>query len=588
MRVRVDLTSIPRRIVHADLTIPASPGPLSLYYPKWLPGDHGPTGPINDLGGIFFRAGGKELAWTRGPEDMHVFRVVVPEGATEVDVALDYLMPAEPEGNPEGSSASEKLAILNWSHVLLMPAPRGDGTMVEAHPDVPEGWSVATALEKGPVSLTTLIDSPVLAGRYTKTIVLDDRPTGKVVVDLAADAPADLAMPDAMALSLKRLVRETDAVFGPRPFKDYHFLVALSSQVSRFSVEHQASSDNRMRERTLVDDDMRRLVADTLSHEYVHAWNGKYRRPAGLRPGDFESPIDSSLLWVYEGLSQYYGWVLAGRSGQLKKDEALDTLAVAAAEEETRGGRRWRDLEDTGTSAQILYLSPDAWTSWRRTTDFYDEGTLLWLDVDVAIRKLTKGAKSLDDFCHRFFGGAVPLPPVRTYQVDDVIAALNAVVPHDWKGFLDARLHGREAHAPLGGIEGAGYMLGWSDKPSPLVEATASVTEVVDLRYSVGLVLEASGAVTDVIPDSPAWKAGLAPGMKIVAVDERRFTKEGIEDAVRAGKDAPVTIALIVENADYFRTIRFETGGGSRFPVLTRDKGPDLLEAILAPKARTP
>lgn len=588
MRIHVDLTSIPRRIVHADLRIPAAPGPLTLVYPKYLPGDHGPTGPINDLGGIFFRAAGKDLAWTRGPEDMYVFKTVVPEGATEVEVALDYLMPAEPEGNPEGASASEKLAILNWSHVLLIPAPQGDAIVVEADLEVPSGWTVATALEKKPVSVTTLIDSPVLAGRYTRTIVLDDRPSGRVVVDLAADAPSDLAMPEAMIASLRKLVRETDAVFGPRPFKDYHFLVALSDHVSRFSVEHQASSDNRMRERTLVDDERRRLAADTLAHEYVHAWNGKYRRPAGLRPGDFESPIDSSLLWVYEGLSQYYGWVLAGRSGQLTKAESLDSLAVAAAEQDTRGGRRWRSLEDTGTSAQILYLSPDAWTSWRRGTDFYDEGTLLWLEIDVTIRKLSKGARSLDDFCRRFFGGAVPMPPVSTYAQDDVVAALSAVAPNDWAAFLDARLKTRGAHAPLGGIEGAGWTLAWSDKPSPLVESTASVSEVVDLRYSLGLVLEASGAITDVVPDSPAWKAGLAPGMTIVAVDERRFAKEGLEDAVRAAKDAAVTIALLVENSGYFRTIGVATRGGSRFPVLAKGKGPDLLEAILAPRGRTP
>ncbi|HEX4822760.1 MAG TPA: hypothetical protein VFV19_00445 [Candidatus Polarisedimenticolaceae bacterium] len=584
MRIEVDLTTIPRRIVHADLKIPAAPGPLTLYYPKWMPGDHGPTGPIDNLAGIFFRAGGKDLAWTRGPEDMYVFKVVVPEGAGEVDVALDYLMPPEPEGNPEGASASEKLAIFNWSHVLLMPSPRGDDVMVEADLKAPEGWTVMPVLEKKPVSLTTLIDSPVLAGKFTKTIALDPH----VFVDLAADAPADLAMPETMITALKKLVRETDAVFAPRPFKDYHFLVALSSQVSRFSVEHQASSDNRFRERTLIDDDMRRVAADTLSHEYVHAWNGKYRRPAGLRPGDFETPIDSSLLWVYEGLSQYYGWVLAARSGELKKDEALDTLAVTAAEQETRAGRRWRDLVDTGRSAQLLYYSPDAWTSWRRATDFYDEGALLWLDVDVAIRKLTKGTRTLDDFCRRFFAGAVPMPPVKTYEIGDVIVALNAVALNDWAAFLDARVHAHGEHAPLGGVEGAGWTLAWAEKPSPLMEATATVSEVVDLRYSIGLVVETSGTIADVIPDSPAWKAGLAPGMKIVAVDERRFTKEGIDDAVRAGKDAAATIAFLVENADYFRTIRVETRGGARFPVLSRAKGSDLLEAILAPRARTP
>jgi predicted metalloprotease with PDZ domain len=578
MRVIVDLTSLSRRMIHARLVIPVAAGPLTLLYPKWLPGDHGPTGPINDLAGIFVKAGGKDIGWVRDPGNMYAFRVVVPPDVSEIEVTLDYLIPATVEGIPEGASASSKLAILNWSHVLLVPAPaRGDLVSIDASLTVPDGWSMATALpvasSKGgryefkTATMTTLIDSPVLAGAYFRTIVLDERPGRRVVIDIAADAAADLAMPDSLAAALKQLVREADAVFGSRPFGDYHFLLALSDQVSRFSLEHHDSSDNRCRERSLVDDE--------------------YRRPSGLRPDDFQSSVDSSLLFVYEGLSQYLGWVLTARSGQLTTTESLDGLAIAAAEEEARGGRRWRDFEDTGTSAQILYESPTAWGSWRRSTDFYDEGTLVWLDVDVTMRRLSKGKRSLDDFCRRFFGGGTP-HEVKTYEFGDVVSALNAVVPNDWSGFLAKRLHARGPHAPLEGIEAAGYTLGYSATASPLFQAVASVDDVVDLRYSLGIVLEADGSITDVVPESAAWSAGLAPGMKVIAVNERKYSKEVLGDAIRAGKDSRVKLAVLVESAEYFRTVTVEVAGGLKFPVLERGAGDDLLGAILAPKAKTP
>jgi predicted metalloprotease with PDZ domain len=598
IRLDVDLSQATRRIVHATLRIPVTPGPCTLLYPKWLPGDHGPTGPVKDLAGIFFNAGGHDLDWVRDPENMYAFRVEVPAGSSELSVLLDVLMPTEPEGLPEGSSVSDKLAILNWNHVVLVPAPsKGDAVTIQATLRVPAGWSIGTALpvrssKAGettfqPVSLTTLLDSPALTGAYFRTIVLDERPGARVVMDLAADAPADLAMPAALEQAFRKLVTESDALFGTRHFADYHFLVALSDQVSIFSLEHHASSDNRFRERSLIDDDQRRLMSDTLAHEYVHSWNGKYKRPAGLRPDDFASPIDSSLLWVYEGLTQYLGWVLTARSGQLSTADSLDTLAVAAAELDLRVGRRWRSLEDTGTAAQILYETPSAWTSWRRSTDFYDEGTLLWLDVDVTIRRLTKNAKSLDDFCKRFLGGGTGRPEVVTYGFDDVVAGLNAVAPHDWATFLTDRVKRRGSKAPLGGIDGGGWKLTFGDAPSRYLEAVEAVDETIDERYSIGLSLDGKGAVVDVVPGSAPWEAGIAPGMKLVAVNERRFSKDAFLEAIAAGKDAPATLALIVENADYFRTVAFDVQGGLRYPVLARGDGPDVLGAILAPKAGT-
>lgn len=598
IRLDVDLSHATRRIVHATMRIPVAPGPCTLLYPKWLPGDHGPTGPVKDLAGIFFKAGGRDLDWVRDPANMYAFHVEVPAGIDELDIALDVLMPTEPEGLPEGSSVSDKLAILNWNHVVLVPAPsKGDAVTIQATLAVPAGWSIATALpvkasKAGettfePASLTTLLDSPVLAGAYTKTIVLDDRPGSRVTMHLAADAPADLAMPADLEQALRRMIPEADAMFGTRHFKDYRFLVALSDQVSQFALEHHESSDNRFRERSLVDEDQRRLMADTLAHEYVHSWNGKYRRPSGLRPDDFASPIDSSLLWVYEGLTQYLGWVLTARSGQLTTADSLDGLAVGAAELELRAGRRWRSLEDTGTAAQILYETPPAWSSWRRSTDFYDEGTLLWLDADVTIRRLTKNAKSLDDFCKRFLGGGSGRPEVVTFGFDDVVAGLNAVAPYDWATFLQDRVKRRGDKAPHSGIEGGGWKLTFGDTPSRYLSAVGAVDETIDARYSIGLSLDANGAVVDVVPGSAAWEAGIAPGMTLVAVNERRFSKDVLSDAIAAGKDAPAKLVLIVENADYFRTVAFDVHGGLRYPVLARGDGPDVLGAILAPKAGT-
>src|SRR5258706_9182348 len=388
---------------------------------------------------------------------------------------------------------------------------------------------------------------------------------------MAADAAADLAIPSELSDGYKRLVKEADALFGARHVDGYHFLLTISDNVAHFGLEHHQSSDDRVRERSLVDPDQRRLMLGLLPHEYVHSWNGKFRRPADLMPDDFAAPIDSNLLWVYEGLTQYLGWVLTARSGLRTVAEDLDDLALATAELDARGGRSWRALEDTATAAQLLYETGDTWGAWRRSVDFYNEGTLIWLDADVTIRRLTNGKRSLDDFCKRFHGGGTGLPEVKTYTFADVVADLNAVAAYDWAGFLTERIRRRDRGAPVAGIEGGGWRLTYGDTRSPLLTSREVVIENVDVRYSIGLLLDKTGTIIDVIPDSNAWTAGVAPGMKLVAVNGRRYSKDVLRDALRATKDAAAGVRLLLENDDFFREANVEVRGGERYPTLSRN-----------------
>jgi predicted metalloprotease with PDZ domain len=600
VKLTVDLTRAPDHVVHATMRIPATPGPMTLRYPKWLPGEHGPTGPIKDIAGIFVKAGGKDIGWTRDPKDMFAFRIQVPAGVTEIEASLDLLSPMQTEGFSSGASTTAKLAVLSWNQVVLYPADaKGNAIKYEATLTLPAGWTFGTALPVksarlpeiafAPVSLTTLVDSPVLAGEFLRTVALDERQGRRVVIDMAADAQANLAIPAEMALGYRQLVKEADALFGVRHFGGYHFLLTLSDHVPHFGLEHHESSDDRVRERSFVDPDQKRVMLNLLPHEYVHSWNGKFRRPADLLPDEFGTPIDSNLLWVYEGLTQYLGWVLAGRSGVRTIAESLDDLALASAQLDARGGRSWRALEDTATAAQLLYETGEPWEAWRRGTDFYDEGTLIWLEADVTIRRLTKGKRSLDDFCKRFHGGGSGLPEVKTYAFADVVADLNAVAAYDWAGFLTERIKRRDHGAPLGGIDGGGWRLDYTDTRSPTLLSREEVTENVDVRYSIGLLLDKTGTIVDVIPDSNAWKAGVTPGMSLVAVNGRRYTKHVLRDAVHATKDAPASVKLLVEHDDFFREAAVEVRGGERYPVLTRAaSGDDVIGAILAPQAKTP
>src|SRR5438874_10676617 len=443
--ISLDASEAQRKIFHARLTIPASPGTLTLYYPKWIPGEHGPTGPIQDLAGLKFTANGQTLKWRRDLLDGWTLHVQVPAGATSVDASLDFISPAGSEGiYTGGASATDKMTVISWNTMLIYPAGwTSDEMTYEASLRLPQGWKFGTPLpiasQSGseikfkPASLTTLVDSPVIAGEYLRVVPLAENPHQEM--DIAADSAAALDAPQEVLEHYKTLTAQALKLFGAQHFRDYHFVYSLSDHVAHFGLEHHESNDSRTEERTLVNPDLRMVHASLLPHEYVHSWNGKYRRPADLTTSDYQQTMQDDLLWVYEGLTEYLGEILPARSGMWTPEQFRDELARIAAQLDHRPGRSWRNLQDTADAASMLYYAPQQWDSWRRDVDYYDEDELNWLWVDSIIRQQSKGKKSIDDFCHIFHGAPSTPPMVKTYSFDDVVNTLSQVVPYDWRGF---------------------------------------------------------------------------------------------------------------------------------------------------------
>jgi predicted metalloprotease with PDZ domain len=591
--IAVDATHAPRKIFHASLNIPAAPGDLTLYYPKWIPGEHAPDGPVIDLAGLKFSAAGKPLKWRRALDDGFTLHVEVPAGTTEIAAELDFLSPATLEGGfSAGSSATDKLAIISWNQVLLYPKGwKSDDINYSASLKLPDGWKFGTPLpissQSGneihfaTVSLTTLVDSPVITGEFLKIVPLAQDPVTEM--DIAADSAAALDAPPEVWDHYRSLVDQAQKLFGAHHYRDYHFLYTLSDHVAHFGLEHHESDDSRVSENALVDETARKQSSGLLPHEYVHSWNGKFRRPAGLATPDYQQPMQDDLLWVYEGLTNYLGFVLTARSGLLTADQDRDGLAITAAALDHTPGREWRNLQDTADAAPELYFSPLAWGSYRRGVDFYDEDTLNWLWVDVIIRQQTKGAKSIDDFCHLFHGAPTTGPMLKPYSFEDVVSALNQIAPYDWRGFWTERLTNHGPGAPLGGIEGSGWKVVYDETPSPMEGGRGRRS--VGTRYSLGLELGADGNIADTIEGMPAALAGVGPGMKLVAVNGRRFSPEVLKDALKAAKDGSTPIELLVENTDYYKTYKIDYHGGEKYPHLVRDESePDLLTDILKAK----
>jgi predicted metalloprotease with PDZ domain len=590
--IAVDATDVPRKIIHAQLTIPATPGPLTLLYPKWIPGEHGPTGPIQELTGLKFTANGQLLKWRRDLLDGWTFHVEVPQGVSAVNVALDYAAPAAEGGiYTGGMSTTEKMTVLSWNTLLLYPANwTTDELTYTASLRLPAGWKFGTPLpiasqaggeiKFSPASLTTLVDSPVIAGEYLRVVPLAENPHQEM--DITADSAAALDAPAEVLENYKTLTDQAFKLFGARHFRDYHFVYSLSDHLAHFGLEHHESNDSRVDERGLVDPEHRLLHAGLLTHEYVHSWNGKYRRPADLATPDYEKPMQTDLLWVYEGLTSYLGDLLSARSGIRTPEQYRDALALIAARLDNLPGRTWRNLQDTADGVPAMQDSPDQWESWRRQLDYYDEDVLNWLWVDTIIRQQTHNKKSMDDFCHIFHGGQSGPPAVVTYTFDDVVNTLNQVVAYDWRGFWTERLTNHGPSAPLGGIERSGWKLVYDDTPSELFRISDHVHDQVNAAYSIGLLLKQDGTVIDTIEGMPAAKAGIGPGMKVVAVNSRSFSAEVLRDALRATSSP---LALLVENTDYFKTYNLDYHGGEKYPHLVRDESkPDVLSDIIKPR----
>ena len=593
--IAVDATTAPRKIFHASLKIPATAGDFVLYYPKWIPGEHAPDGPVDDLAGLKFSASGKTLKWRRDLLDGFTIHIEVPAGESEISAELDFLSPATFEGGfSAGSSATDKMAVISWNQLLLYPKGwKSDDINYTASLKLPMGWKFGTPLpiasqsggeiKFSTVSLTTLVDSPIIAGEFLKVVPLAQDPLTEM--DIAADSAAALDAPQDLWDHYKNLVEQANKLFGAHHYRDYHFLLSLSDHVAHFGLEHHESDDSRVGERALVDEGPRKLAAELLPHEYVHSWNGKFRRPADLATPDYETPMQDDLLWVYEGLTQYLGVVPTARSGLRTLEQERDDIAITAAALDHIPGRAWRNLQDTADAAPQLYFSPQAWHSWRRGTEFYDEDMLNWMWADVIIRQQTKGQKTLDNFCKLFHGAPSTGPMVKPYTFDDVVNGLNQVVAYDWRGFWTEHLTSHGPGAPFGGLEGSGWKVVYDDTPSDIESSQEGVYHFLDAAYSLGLELRNDGGITDTIEGMPAAAAGIGPGMKLVAVNGRKFSADVLHDALKAGKNDGASLELLVENTDYYKTYKVDYHGGEKFPHLVRDESkPDLLSDILKAK----
>jgi len=600
IKLDVDATDAPRSILHARLHIPAPPGRLTLFYPKWIPGEHMPSGPINDLTGLEMSANGRPLNWQRDADDMYAFHLDVPAGADAVDVSLDFLLPTGGGSFSTGVSSTAKLLELNWNEVLLYPQTAEPLKLQYVTTlQLPEGWKFGTALpvasasgarvEFSPAPLETLVDSPVIAGEYFRTIDLTPGEQPPHVIHLVADSAAALEMTPEDIRHFSHLVKEANALFGAHHYRDYHFLVTLCDRVSHGGLEHHESSDDRVGENYLTDESARHSFPDLLPHEMVHSWNGKYRRPAGMATPDYQQPMRDELLWDYEGLTDYLGKVLAARSGLQTNEDFRETFALTAATLDHRAGRTWRSLADTTVAAQLLYLAPYTGTAWRRGTDFYPEGDLIWLEADTIIRQQTKGKRSLDDFCKKFYGGESGPPKVVPYTYDDVVKALNEIAPYDWRGFFQQRIYEINPHAPLGGIENGGWRLAYTNELPALLKTREGQRKYTDLSFSLGLNLSPEGGINDVLPGTTADSAGIGPAMKLVAVNGRRWTPENLRAAVKSAATNGAPIELLIENSDYFKNYRLDYHGGEKYPCLERVPAkPDLLAEIIKPLTPEP
>ena len=597
VRLQVDASDVERRLVHVEQVLPvAAPGPLTLLYPRWLPGNNSTTGPIELFAGLQVATDrGERVDWRRDAETMYAFHVEVPAGTAALHLSFDFISPTAPEQGRQ--VLTQDVLGLQWEKALLYPAGHAASRITyEPALTLPSGWAYATSLEGqrqgdtvrfARTSLERLVDSPVYAGRYHQTIELDPNPSAPVRMQVFADRPAELETRPEQVEVHRRMVAEALALFRSRHYRHYDFLLAISNQFSPIGLEHHESSENAVPPGYFIDWIASAPVRDLLAHEFVHSWNGKFRRPAGLLTPSYEVPLQDDLLWIYEGLSEYWGLVLAARSGLWSESYLRDTLAMyAATADRGRPGRAWRNLQDTTHQAVLLYRGTQSYPSWQRAKDYYGEGALLWLDVDTRIRELTRGKRSLDDFAHAFFGIEDGRQEPLGFTFDDVVAALSAIAPSDWAGFLRSRLDSHGPAAPLEGLTRGGWRLAYRDIPGEAVAANDASAKHDAFLFSLGLTIDKTGVVTEVYWGSPAFKAGIAPRTTVIAVDERAYTARLLRESIRAARFDPARkIALLVRRGDRYSTIELDYHDGLRYPFLERiDDREDRLGAIATPR----
>ena len=594
IRLTVDATDTMRAIFRVHENIPVvQPGPLILLFPRWLPGYHGPTGPIDMFAGLTIRAGNSRIAWTRDPVDVYAFHVIVPGGAKSLDLDFQFVSPVE--SNEGRVVMTREILNLQWNSVALYPAGYySRDIMFAASVKLLQGWQQGSALDVAgasgstiyfkPVPFNTLVDSPLFAGKYFERVDLDPGAKVPVHMDVVADRAEDLVISSAQLQAHRNLVQQAYRAFGSYHYDHYDFLLGLSDVMSHIGLEHHRSSEDGADAKYFADWTNEIAGRDLLSHEYTHSWNGKFRRPADLWTANFNVPMRDSLLWVYEGQTQYWGTVLAARSGLWTLQQGLDALAADAAQFESRPGLKWRPLEDTTNDPISTMRRPIPWRSWQRSEDYYGQGELIWLDADTLIRQKTGGKKSLDDFARAFFGINDGSYVTVTYTFDDIVKALNGVMPYDWAGFLKSRLD-EVAPAPLNGLTRGGYKLVYTDKPSDFTKSNEHVRKITDLIYSLGLILDRTGNVAEVMWDGPAFNAGLTVGSQIVAVDGISYDADDLKERVTEARTSTAPIQLLMKRGSRYETVNVNYHGGLRYPHLERiAHTPDLLVDILTPR----
>lgn len=590
IRLDVDATDLKQAIFRVKETIPvAKAGHMVLLMPKWLPGNHAPRGQVEKLAGLVIRAGGRVIPWKRDVLDMHAFHIDVPAGAKALDVQFQFL--SATEGDQGRVVIAPKMMNVQWEAVSLYPAGYYTRRIpIQANVKYPAGWTAASGLPSNAngqnyayqrTSYETLIDSPTFAGKYFKRWALSDR----VGLNVVADTPDELAATPEQIDAHKRLVTQAVKLFGAQHYDNYEFLLAITDQMGGIGLEHHRSSENGVKPGYFTDWNSGPGSRNLLPHEYTHSWDGKYRRGADLWQPDYRLPMRNSLLWMYEGQTQFWGYVLQARSGIVSKQDTLDAYAYIAATLDNRPAREWRNLLDTTNDPIIAARRPKGWTSWQRSEDYYNEGLLVWMEVDSILRKQSGGAKSIDDFARDFFGGRDGDYGIKTYTLNDIVTTLNTIQPYGWAAFFDQRLNGLTERAPIGGFEANGYKLIYTDTPTPYFRDNEKRRETADLGFSLGVGMGKGGRVTNVNWNSPAFEAGLTIGTEVIAVNGESYSADKLKAAVTAAKGSKDPIRLTVRDEDQVREVAIPYHDGLRYPRLQKvGDGESGLDRLLSAK----
>ncbi len=587
--IDVDARDTARAIFRIKQTIPVrQAGRMTLLYPEWLPGNHAPRGPIATIAGLKVSAGGRPLQWRRDPGHVHAFHVDVPQGARELQVEFQHLSPTEP--NQGRIVMTPDMLNVQWEKMSLYPAGYFTRNIpIQASITLPEGFQAATSLDVAnrrgnrvsyrPVSYETLVDSPMFAGRYYRR----EKLAPDVNLNLFADRPEDLAATSEQLAAHRRLVEQTMKLTGAKHYDEYEFLVALSEELGDIGLEHLRSSENGHPRNYFTDWNKGSAGRDLLAHEYIHSWNGKYRRGADNWQPTYQTPIGNSLLWLYEGQTQFWGNVLSARSGMMPKEDVMGELARNAASLDVLPGRSWRPLIDTTLDPIVGARRPKPFASWHRGEDYYGEGMLIWLDVDSIIRERTRGARSIDDFARAFFGVNPGEQGSNTYTFEDVVRTLNGIAPYDWASYLRQKVE-QPGPAPLDWVKRGGYQLVYREAPTPYFSSREKARETVDLTYTLGITLNNEGVINGVAWDSPLFNEGVTTGTKVLAVNGRAYSSDDLKGAITAAKQSKRPIQLSLKKGDIYRTVSLPYYGGLRYPVLEKiGRGPSNLDALLAP-----